>query len=457
MLFLPITVTAALTLFLSLNSLSLGELDTRGCLVCHIFQHVINPIIFNNNCKKEGREGKVSELGLARGLVKPGSRGETGEGGEAGLLAHTQPHPFRPLSGVPRLQTTPPTPWWFPRSVLRKGNREGANPAAQTVSTPPNVPPGRIYLETRLQGRRGSRGLRAEVSGSGTLGAETSRGRAWRESDARGRFPRRAADPGIWPRPGDPLQRGLVLSALPAAAEVRASARRRPLRVCLALCPPSLSPSRPSLGFLNPSSISRRHGHLPRSLGPSPCWGCRSPSLFQLLPCPPQTCVPARSLSRSGSLSRAFVSVSAHPGPHPQLTPPHLCVSVSPGCYRFSLIVPAPLEPPLRPALCPSLSRAFPALAPSAQTRQIPTRCQVTMKTLKTPRLPRRNGVLSPQFHTLSSGESWDTPTRGDRESAAATPLHKGGEDKKNKLWRGWGPGVTFQPSLQLEAATPPG
>lgn len=38
---------------LSLNSLSLEELDTRRCLVCHIFQHVINPIIFNNNCKKK--------------------------------------------------------------------------------------------------------------------------------------------------------------------------------------------------------------------------------------------------------------------------------------------------------------------------------------------------------------------------------------------------------------------
>lgn len=49
MLFLPITVTAVLILMLSLNSLSLGELDTRRCLVRHIFQHVINPIIFNNN------------------------------------------------------------------------------------------------------------------------------------------------------------------------------------------------------------------------------------------------------------------------------------------------------------------------------------------------------------------------------------------------------------------------
>lgn len=36
-------------LSLSLNSLSLGQLDTRRCLVGHIFQHVINSIIFNNN------------------------------------------------------------------------------------------------------------------------------------------------------------------------------------------------------------------------------------------------------------------------------------------------------------------------------------------------------------------------------------------------------------------------
>lgn len=49
LLFLPITVIAVPILILSLNSLSLGELDTGRCLVCHIFQHVINPIIFNNN------------------------------------------------------------------------------------------------------------------------------------------------------------------------------------------------------------------------------------------------------------------------------------------------------------------------------------------------------------------------------------------------------------------------
>lgn len=115
MLFLPITVTAALTLFLSLNSLSLGELDTRGCLVCHIFQHVINPIIFNNNCKKEGREGKVSELGLARGLVKPGSRGETGEGGgKRGFLRTHSPILFGHCPGSLAFKPLPPPPGGFP-------------------------------------------------------------------------------------------------------------------------------------------------------------------------------------------------------------------------------------------------------------------------------------------------------------------------------------------------------
>lgn len=58
----------ATLLFLSLNSLSLGQLDTRRCLVGHIFQHVINPIIFNNNALAPA---DLAQLG--RPLVLPGA------------------------------------------------------------------------------------------------------------------------------------------------------------------------------------------------------------------------------------------------------------------------------------------------------------------------------------------------------------------------------------------------
>lgn len=69
---------------LSLNSLSLGELDTRRCLVCHIFQHVINPIIFNNNPLASA---DLAQLG--RPLILPGAEEVVGVLQAAGEdLAH---------------------------------------------------------------------------------------------------------------------------------------------------------------------------------------------------------------------------------------------------------------------------------------------------------------------------------------------------------------------------------
>lgn len=56
------------TAILSLNTLSLGQLDTRGCLVGHGFQHVINPIIFNNNALAPA---DLAQLGRPLALPSP--------------------------------------------------------------------------------------------------------------------------------------------------------------------------------------------------------------------------------------------------------------------------------------------------------------------------------------------------------------------------------------------------
>jgi hypothetical protein len=61
-------LSPAAVLILSLNSLSLEGLDTRRCLVRHILQDVINPIIFNDNPLAPA---DLAQLG--RPLVLPGT------------------------------------------------------------------------------------------------------------------------------------------------------------------------------------------------------------------------------------------------------------------------------------------------------------------------------------------------------------------------------------------------
>lgn len=81
----------------------------------------------------------------------------------------------------------------------------------------------------------------------------------------------------------------------------------------------------------------------------------------------------------------------------------------------------------------------------------------------KAPRLPCRNGALpDTQFPMPSLGKPWDpppTPRLGVVEPVQLR-LHcaKEGENRHQKanFGEGRGPWITFQPLLQLEAATPP-
>lgn len=200
-------------------------------------------------------------------------------------------------------------------------------------------------------------------------------------------------------RAGAPLLHRLGLSALPAAAEVKASLHSLPgacppLRLCGSPCPPPLSPSRPNLAFFNPSlSLSARRS--PVEVSGSP----RVPGVSVAL------IVSAASLPSPGLRARlplpSCVSASAGPGisptPHP---PPSLSLRLS---RSVSLVVPAPLEllsEALRLPVSPGLVQLW-RRAP----RQIPFPCQVTMKTLATRKLlafPAGVGVLPPQSPTPS-------------------------------------------------------
>lgn len=186
-------------------------------------------------------------------------------------------------------------------------------------------------------------------------------------------------------------------------ARLSASAGRRVPRL-----PSRLERASPSS---TPPSVSRRDGHLSRSLSLSVC---PSLPLSQLLRCPPQACRPARCLPLGLPLP-SFVSVAAYPGIPPPDTrlPPDLCVSVSVGLPH------SPRAPgaPLRDSLPPILSGATPAPAPSTQAWQTPFSGQVTMKTLAT-RKPRAfpagmEGGPALQLPTPSLGESRDTPLGG--------------------------------------------
>lgn len=301
------------------------------------------------------------------------------------------------------------------------------------VTTHPTTDPGRIDLERKPQDRRG-RGRRSQgllvwdwdprdapsaqrVAKAGCGSAERGRGR-----EGRGRFPRRASCGRVWPRLGP--RPGLAGdSASPLSPPLPRS--KPPFTVCLGLARLSASACRcvlrlsRHLDLASPSSISpsvsRRDGHLSRSLGLSLCLGCQSPSLFQLLLCLPQTACPARCLSRSGSLSELCLGLClSQYAPHPRPMPASLSLRLSLSrLLSVSLLVLEPLKF-LSETLPPSLSGAFPALAPSAQAWQIPFPCQVTMKTLATrkpPVFPVGMGVLPSQFPKTSLGESWDTPT----------------------------------------------
>lgn len=213
------------------------------------------------------------------------------------------------------------------------------------VTTHPTTDPGRIYLERKPQDRRG-RGRRSQgllvwdwdprdapsaqrVAKAGCGSAERGRGR-----ERRGRFPRRASCGRVWPRLGprpglagdsaSPLSPPLPRSKLPftvclGLARLSASACRCVLRLSRHLdlaSPSSISPS-----------VSRRDGHLSRSLGLSLCLGCQSPSLFQLLLCLPQTCVPS-SLSLPLWLPLRALSRSL-PIPVCPPPPPHACLPIA--------------------------------------------------------------------------------------------------------------------------------
>lgn len=233
-------------------------------------------------------------------------------------------------------------------------------------TTHPTTDPGRIYLERKPHDRRGrgrrSQGLQVwdprdapsaqRVAKAGCGSAERGRGR-------QGPVPtacllwKGLASPGPAPRScGD--------SASPLSPPLQRS--KPPFTVCLGLARLSASACRPvlrlsrHLDLASPSSISpsvsRRDGHLSRSLGLSLCLGCQSPSLFQLLLCLPQTCVPSslslplwlplRALSRS-------LPIPVYPHPAPRL-PPYRCVSVSPGCCRSPSSSSSPLSS--SPRLC---------------------------------------------------------------------------------------------------------
>lgn len=217
-----------------------------------------------------------------------------------------------------------------------------------------------------------------------------------------------------------PVLRGLGLSALSAAAEVKASLHCLPgacppLRICLSPCPPPLSPSRPGLAFLNVSiSLSARRSPVEVS-GSLSVSGMSVALIVSEASLSPPDLRAQLAVSPALAPSPSFVSVSAYPSipPTPRPTPASLSLRLSLSrLLSVSLLVLAPLKF-LSETLPPSLSGAFPALAPSAQAWQIPFPCQVTMKTLATrkpPVFPVGIGVLPPQFPKTSLGESWDTP-----------------------------------------------
>ena len=224
----------------------------------------------------------------------------------------TQPHPLllsqRSLRCFPLNHS--PTPRPRPSMVLRRGSKEGTNPAALAaawartglVLTPPPTHPGRrIYLEKKAPGR--------EREGKRSYGL-----RVWdppgcpeRSAGSRGgvlRCAERGGTPGAGCTARSPS--GILVSLGPGAPLRAASGLTWPLRTrryrgrSLPSLPAGGSPASPHLPLCVlrlshylylaspssvPPSVSRRDGHLSRSLGLPLCPGCRSPSLFQLLLC----------------------------------------------------------------------------------------------------------------------------------------------------------------------------
>lgn len=169
-------------------------------------------------------------------------------------------------------------------------------------------------MEKRLLGGRGRGGR------SHGLRAWDSPGCPERSADSRGgvlRCAERGGTPGAGCTARSPS--GILASLGPGAPLRAASGLTWPLRTrsyrgrSLPSLPAGGSPASPHLPLCVlrlshylylaspssvPPSVSRRDGHLSRSLGLSLCPGCRLPSLFQLLFCPPQTCVPGSLSSR---------------------------------------------------------------------------------------------------------------------------------------------------------------
>lgn len=256
----------------------------------------------------------------------------------------TQPYPLRPLLKVPwRLFYEPPPTHAHTHTLAmsqlgseKKQQTESKSHCPDRVLTTHSIThPRRFYLERKTPGRRArgrrSRGLRVwdlriapsaeRAAKAGCGGAGRGRGRPgpvptarsrWKDRASLGPAPRSCTDSAS---PRSPLlQRSKPpFTPCPGLVRLSASAGRRVLR--LSRHPDLTSPS--SI----PPSVSRRGGHLSRSLGPPACPGCPSLSLSQPLLCPPQACAP-------GSLSRAVsrpLPVPVSP-PHPTRLPPCLCV-----------------------------------------------------------------------------------------------------------------------------------
>lgn len=314
-------------------------------------------------------------------------------------------------------------------------------------------------MERRLQVRRG-RGGEAQVSRSGTLGdapraargAKPGRGSAGRESGRRGPVPTaRSGSRG----PGDPLWSVLGPSAFPAAAEVRASLRclpgsRPPLRACLSLRPPPLSPSRPGLAFPMPSSLSAHQSPVGISGSLS------APGV------PAALIVSAASLPSPGPASPLTVSPAlapslelclglTHPGPHPH--PHRLAPSPSP---RRGVSRPLPAS-----SLCTrlgsssrsrSVSQSLPGF-PSAQAQPTPSP-RVTMETRK--RLDFAAGIGS-SFRTSPRRPSGSPGTPPAQLQSDYTAQKGGGVGIKQQTLVRVGSPSSLQPPLQPGAPRPPG
>lgn len=313
-----------------------------------------------------------------------------------------------------------PQPWLQPR---RGANRPGPSPH-------PHPPRGRRYLERRPQGRRG-RGREAKVFRSGTLGSALSAARVtqvWVQRCAeRGRQgagrtgrsplgllaspepppppPAPCATPSRSPRavsaspdsPPPPRRWEPPFAAHPGLARLSASASRSVLGLFhhLYLALPSSVP--PSVSLHQPGATVTCRGLWASLCVPGVC----RPHCFSCFSVLPRLASSARCLSGSGSFSRALsrslpISVSSLPLPAASLpisASQSLPAAVGlPHCPRAS-------GAPLGASRRPSLSRAFPALAPSARARQTPSPCQITMKSPcdpKAPCLPRRNRSSTP-------------------------------------------------------------